>query len=83
MTVLYVIIGIFGFLWIVFPIIYFVIGLVGRKTIDEKELIQIILLTKSSRTSRIYKNLLKAMYPISYRKRIAKCLNIKFKGDDE
>ncbi|MFV8468323.1 hypothetical protein ACNQ2K_01490 [Mycoplasma sp. VS292A] len=76
--VLYAILIIFAALILVFIISFLITGAIARKKVDTEELIQIIIFTKNSKCTILYRRLLMAMYPFSHYKKIASALNIEF-----
>ncbi|MFV8401119.1 hypothetical protein [Mycoplasma sp. 2634B] len=60
---------------------YFIIGAISRRNIETKKLVNIIFQTKTSKATIMYKNLLRCMYPITYRRKIIECLDISFKEE--
>ncbi|MFV8479527.1 hypothetical protein ACNQ2L_00775 [Mycoplasma sp. T193] len=60
---------------------YFIIGVISRRNIDTKKLVNIIFQTKASKATIMYKNLLRCMYLITYRRKIVECLDISFEEE--
>ncbi|WP_416741626.1 hypothetical protein ACM0LK_03010 [Mycoplasma sp. Z331B] len=60
---------------------YFIIGAISRRNIDTRKLVNIIFKTKASKATIMYKNLLRCMYLITYRRKIIECLDISFEEE--
>ncbi|WLP85328.1 hypothetical protein [Mycoplasma seminis] len=78
---IYVLIGVISataFGYGVLLIWFLLIGIKGRKNVAVNELVEIILLTKNSKSTVLYLRLLRCMHPFRYKKKITQNANITF-----